>query len=280
MGSLLLDLANSCTLADRSNVAAALSSLTDHIMHSDTINHAAQHAAAVACTFLIEIIQAMPSGPHEAIVSLISEARSVLLQSRVSSAPIAPTTSSLPTLACVLDTLTLCLRSWGDACSAAAINGTLTSLAICHHIATTHQASSHLSASLLVFVGLSRLNLTLPSVPIDPSARFRVNASALSTSCSEIQTLVSGSLAAASSVTALISGTLTRSLLSSERSLTSSAAAAARLQVQRPVPDAFEPLFSDLSSVATSLCSVERVMQVCPIIMMQVCNCQLPRAFN
>jgi hypothetical protein len=44
--------------------------------------------------------------------------------------------------------------------------------------------------------------------------------------------------------------------------------------VQRPVPDAFEPLFSDLSSVATSLCSVERILQVCPIVFVQVCEMQ------
>jgi hypothetical protein len=271
MGSLLLDLANSCTLADRSNVAAALSSLSDHIMHSDTILHTACHAAAVACAFLIEIIQAMPSGPHDAILSLVAGARSVLLDSSVE---LPSAAASLPTLSSVMETLTRHLRSWGDSCSAIAVSATVTALAICHHIITAHRVSSHQCASLLVCVGLSRLNLTLPSVPIDPSARFRVNASALSLSCSEMQSLASGTRAAESCVTAFISGTLSRSLSSSIRGLTSSAAAAARLQVQRPVPDAFEPLFSDLSSVATSLCSVERILQVCPIVIIQVRECQ------
>jgi hypothetical protein len=271
MGSLLLDLANSCTLADRSNVAAALSSLSDHIMHSDTINHAAFRACAVACAFLIEIIQAMPEGPHDGLASMVVGARNVLLQSS-STAPATPAAISLPSLASTLDTLTLHLRSWGDASSPTAISATLTSLAICHSIIFTGHATSQQCASLLVCVGLSRLNLSLPSVPIDPSARYRVKASALLSSSSEMQTLSTSTQVVASAVTAFISGTLTRSLSSSARELSSSAAAAAKLQVQRPVPDAFEPLFSDLSSVSASLCSIERVMQMCPIVILQVCN--------
>jgi hypothetical protein len=278
MGSLLLDLANSCTLADRSNVAAALSSLSDHIMHSDTINHAAHRASAVACAFLIEIIQAMPEGPHEGIISMVVGARDVLLQSS-SSVPATKAAISLPSLASTLDTLTLHLRSWGDASSPTAINATLSSLAICHNIIFTRRATSQQCASLLVCVGLSRLNLTLPSVPIDPSARYRVKASALLSASSEMHTLSTSTQAVASAVTAFISGALTRSLSSSARELSSSAAAASKLQVQRPMPDAFEPLFSDLSSVSTSLCSIERVMQVCPIVILQVRNHLTPYRF-
>jgi hypothetical protein len=272
MGSLLLDLAKSCTLADRSNVASALSSLSDHIMHSDTITHAACHAAAVACAFLIEIIQAMPEGPHEGLISMVTGARIILLEPS-SSPPSAPASFSFPSLSSALNTLTLHLRSWGDASSTTAINATLSSLAVCHCIITTRQATPQLCASLLVCVGLSRLNLTLPSVPIDPSARFRVKASSLLSSSSEVQTMVSSTQAAASAVTAFISGTLTRSLSTCAHDLSSAAAAAAKLQVRRPVPDAFEPLFSDLSSLATSLCSIERVMQVCAITILQVCKC-------
>ena len=242
-------------------------------MHSDTITHAARHAAAVACAFLIEIIQAMPAGPHDNIIAVVTSARDVLLESSSSSSSSSPASPqpTPPSPASTLETLTLHLRSWGDSASPVAINATLSSLAICHHIITTQNVTSQLCASLLVCIGLSRLNLTLPSVPIDPSARFRVKAFNLRSSCSEIQTLSAGTLAASAAVTALISGSLSRSLSVAARSISSSAAAAARLEVQRPVLDAFEPLFSDLSSVATSLCSIDRISQVCPIILTQVC---------
>jgi hypothetical protein len=272
MSSLLLDLANSCTLADRSNVAAALSSLSDHIMHSDSISHSSRHAAAVACTFLMEIIQTIPSGLFEDLVALISSTRDLLLASS-SSSPLptpAPAHSSL-TFSSALDALILHLRSWGDASSPTAINATMAALAVCYRITSTRNVTTQDCASLLVCVGLSRLHLTLPSVPIDPSAKFRVKASALFSSASEIETLSSSTQAAASAVTAFVSGSLSRVLAVSSHELSTSAAVAEREQVERPVPDAFEPLFSDLFSISTSLCSIERLMQVCPMIITQVC---------
>ena len=271
MSSVLLDLANSCTLADRSNVAAALSSLSDHIMHSDSIVHSSRHAAAVACTFLIEIIQTIPSGLFEDLVALITGTRDLLLASSSSLLSPAPAHSS-PTLLSTLDVLSLHLRSWGDASSPTAIIATMAALAVCYRITSTRNVTTQDCASLLVCVGLSRLHLTLPSVPIDPSAKFRVKASALFSSASEIETLSSSSLAAASAVTAFISGSLSRVLAVSSHELSTAAAVAERDQVERPVPDAFEPLFSDLYSISTSLCSIERLMQVCPIVMKQVCH--------
>jgi hypothetical protein len=271
MSPLLLDLANSCTLADRSNVAAALSSLSDHIIHSDSIVYSSHHAAALACTFLIEVIQTIPPGLLEGLVALIMDTRNLLLSPTSSSSfSIPESANQLPSLSSILAALSLHLRSWGDSASPSAINATMAALAMCYKITSTLNASSYDCGTLLVCVGLARLHLTLPILPIDPSAKFRVKASALLASASEIQCLSSSTVAVASAVTAFISGALERVLSVSFNELATAAAVAQRDQVERPVPDAFELLFSDLYSISTSLCSLERMMQICPIVMLQV----------
>jgi hypothetical protein len=169
-----------------------------------------------------------------------------------------------------MDTLALHLRSWGNSVSSSAIHATLSSLAICHHIVISQTATIQNCASLLVCVGFARLALTIPCVPIDPSAKFRVKAFALRSSSFEAQCVCDGARAASSAVTAMVSGALTRTLNVSAQELAASAVAAARFQVLRPHPDTFEQLFCDLDSLASSICSIERVLQVCPIVSLQV----------